>query len=108
MDSSLHLQTTQNVPAVLQLLGGIEAAELFRINLAQNESKVSPTAADVYRHSLISVHTQREAVKGAVGRLLSSGQNDCWILNTVFAVDEFSFVESLTVSLLDWTASDLH
>ena len=102
------MQTTQNVPAVLQLLGGIEAAELFRINLAQNESKVSPTAADVYGHSLISVHTQREAVKGAVGRLLSSGQNDCWILNTVFAVDEFSFVESLTVSLVDWTASDLH
>ena len=47
-------------------------------------------------------------MKDAVGRLLNSGQNDCWILNTVFVVDEFSFVESLTVSLVDWTASDFH
>ena len=34
-------------------------------------------------------------------RLLSSDKSDCWILNTAFTVDEFSFVESLTVSLLD-------
>ena len=34
-------------------------------------------------------------------RLPSSHESDCWILNTAFTVDEFSFVESLTVSLLD-------
>ena len=36
-------------------------------------------------------------------RLLSSDKSDCWILNTAFTVDDFSFVESLTVSLLDCT-----
>ena len=34
-------------------------------------------------------------------RLLNSDKSDCWILNTAFTVDEFSFVESLTISLLD-------
>lgn len=36
-------------------------------------------------------------------RLLGSDDSDCWILNTAFIVDDFSFVESLTVCLLDRT-----
>lgn len=35
--------------SLLQLMGGLEAAELFRINLSQKESKVSPTHC-VYGH----------------------------------------------------------
>lgn len=60
--------------------------------------------------TLITMHNmhlpQREALQEAVRRLLSSGEKDYWTLNTVFAVDEFSFVESLVVSLVDWTPSD--
>ena len=44
-------------------------------------------------------------MREAVVRLLASGGSDCWVLNTAFTVDEFSFVESLTVSLLDRTAA---
>ena len=36
----------------------------------------------------------------------SSDKSDCWILNTAFTVDEFSFVESLTVSC--WTVQSSH
>ena len=50
----------------------------------------------------ILYYCQITAVKEAVGRLMrASDSGCCWILNIVFAVDEFSFVESLTVSLLD-------
>lgn len=46
---------------------------------------------------------QCEAVRDAMVRLLGSDDSDCWILNTAFIVDDFSFVESLTVCLLDRT-----
>jgi hypothetical protein len=46
-DRSGALDVIASQVAVSKLLGGVEAAELFRINLAQNEWKVSPTAADV-------------------------------------------------------------
>ena len=51
-----------------------------------------------------SVMVQSGALKEAVVRLLGSDDSDSWTLNVAFAVDEFSFVESLTVSLLDRTA----
>ena len=44
---------------------------------------------------------QCEAVRDVMVRLLGSDDSDCWILNTAFIVDDFSFVESLTVCLLD-------
>ena len=48
---------------------------------------------------------QSERVREAVRRLLNADKDDYWILNTAFIVDDFSFVESVTVSLLDWIAS---
>ena len=51
------------------------------------------------------VFLQSDAIRDTVKTLLSFGTSKCWILNTVFAVDDFSFVESLTVSLVDWIAA---
>ena len=55
---------------------------------------------DVHVHeSCMCTLSQSERVREAVRRLLSSDKSDCWILNTAFTVDEFSFVESQLVGL---------
>ena len=102
----------------MQLLGGVEATDLLRLSLAQNLSQVrhyfclcSEPILQPFNSALYMMYVymhnsfQSERVREAVRRLLSSDSGDCWILNTAFIVDDFSFVESVTVSLLDWIAS---